>query len=224
MYLYNKAGKFNMDSRRIVSHRNIYNIIRKSSDFYVRSHGFNPFKAIYWLCIITAATFFLLYCTSGMLTADLSKYSLDNLAISMMVIGAIFMLLIVIATYLIYKTQRMLVITEFQNLLFASAMREGTVFYAIISKETVLYMDAPGMEKVGKDWRRITVERFFERVGFDNKQSSNCMENLEKNKKFSTTSVGESREVAIVVTPLERPFGFFSVSGTEKKSRARTHS
>ncbi|QHD64885.1 hypothetical protein [Neorickettsia findlayensis] len=205
-----------MHSRRIVSHRNIYNIVKNCSDFYIRAEGFNPFKTIYWLCIIIIATFFLLYCTSGMLTADPSKYSLDNLAVSMIVIGAIFMFLVATATYLICKTQRMLVITEFQNLLFASAMRKDTIFYAIISKDSVLYMDAPCMERVGKDWRTISIEKFFQRLNLDHEQSSGYVESLSLNKEFSAIFSKEKEAIEITLTPLDRPIGFFAVSAREK--------
>ncbi|WP_232214990.1 hypothetical protein [Neorickettsia helminthoeca] len=160
-------------------------------------------------------TFTLMYCTSGILTADLSKYSLDNLAVSMMVMGLIFSLLISAATYLIYRMQRMLVITEFQNLLFASAMRDSTTFYAIISKASILYMDAPCAERVGKGWRKLNMEEFLTKIGLDRSQCYDCIRSLDQNKSFSVRCIIDEKELLITLAPLERPKGFFSIAAKE---------
>lgn len=202
-----------MKERRLVSSQEIYSIMRNAKDFYKRSHILSPIKIVYWLSIILVGAFFSIQCFSGLISADITKYKLDNLITSTIIINLFFIALVITATYLIYRMQRIVLISEFQNLLFSSAMREKSLFYAIFSQKNVIYTDENFKKFLQVQNNIATTAELLEKMQIDSEQKEQIASKINNKESFTAECEYKGKRVTLDLAPLARPQGFFSLKG-----------
>lgn len=204
-----------MESRRLSSNREIYKIINNTRDFYKRSHNLTPIKAMYHLAIALLIALFFTQSLSGVSQASFNHYKLENILTSIRVINFLFIVLVIVTSYLIYKIQRMILVSEFQNLLFSSAMREKSLFCIIFSKSHVVYADQNDFFNGFTKFRDIS--HVLDMLSIEKQQKDEIIQNINKNSGYNTQCKKGDDLIDVEIISMKRPLGFFLIRGIAKQ-------
>lgn len=207
-----------MRSRRITEHCNIAKIIQEAEDFYRRSHNFTPIRICYYMAIILLCALFLVQILFGIIHGNLERYQLDNLVISMIFISFLFILLLAIVTFLLYKLQNIILTTEFQNLLFASSARQKSFYFMLLAKnkEDIIYMDAAARSIFQTPQGFITLAEILTKMNLNDAERTALLEQLSKDVDLKIDYQSEGQNINLQFSSLERPSGFFSLKAIKK--------
>ena len=211
-------------SRRIISHDNIMRIIREAKEFHVRYHGLTTIRLIYGMIAILALIILSVQAAIGVTEISISKTTIDNLAISIIFIGGAVGILSLISMYLIIKMRKIIMITEFQSLLFASALRIETSFCMIVNdKLDVLYIDADGQQLFNRDgslesYKSLKMDIFLMHANLNENDKQGLLHAIERKESFMVQhDIGckedKLNNVKTYLKPLSRPMGFFLLQG-----------
>ncbi len=129
-------------SRRLIDNKNIKKIIKSTKEFTFRAHGITMLRMAYGLTGILALLILSIQALTGVIQADLTKATIDNLAFAVMFIAAAITALTTLFMLLILKLQKIIKISEFQNMVFSSALRDKCDYCIILtSNKDIIYMD-----------------------------------------------------------------------------------
>ena len=221
-------------SRRLVDNRNIADIIRDSKDFCKRNYTNSAISVTYGVLFILCFFVFGMEALYGISAADMTKATVDNLVISLMVIASSFGILVLAFLYLTFKMQKIINVTEFQNLLFASTFSQGSEFCVIFNRENILYVDRKAQdifyeELPFKYYNDMKMSHILDTIGFSDtvkRKFKNAVNKGEKallsvGRKSATKSKAKKEEsrgkafssLQITLEPIIRPKGFFVLRG-----------
>ncbi|MBQ4875455.1 MAG: hypothetical protein HRK26_05055 [Rickettsiaceae bacterium H1] len=129
-------------SRRLIDKKNIKSIIKNTKSFTSRSHGLTIMRIMYGLVGVFALLILSIQATTGVMQADMTKATVDNLAISIIFIAGALALFTVFFMYFIFKLKKIILVSEFQNMLFAGAIRNKSDYCILLTENSeVIYMD-----------------------------------------------------------------------------------
>ena len=184
-------------------------MVKSARDFHERSYNLNPVKAVYWLSVIFLAALFLIQCFFGVMMSDKAVYKFDNLVFSATVINGLFMLLVISATYLVYRMQKIVLVAEFQSLLFSSAMRGGALFSIVFSKDHVLYIDQNTSDFFNINSVPSSTEELLDFIDLGTSSRQQMTESITNNKPCKIKYQHSKKNLNLDLLPLDRPKGFF---------------
>ena len=208
---------------RFVDREDKSDLISKCPDFKMRRHGVPPVQVVYaFLAAMLAVVMLVGHLTIKLLflpdnaVTPVNEISSILFAISFC-IGAVS----IFSIALIYKIRDLILETEFQNLIFASASRINTDFCIIINKDKdALYCDYnfslifPGFENQTKAFIDLLAHEGFKKADRDK-----VLKGIANDKSVKVAFVhnkssdGKPKKYEITVDPLSRPSGYYAVRG-----------
>ena len=189
------------------------NAIKSTADFIVRKQK----PHLYQLALIFLVAFFTIFFTGQNTGSDIGYYVF--LLTLLIVIGSLAWFTI----YFSIQTRDTVVITEFQNALFASAAGLSSRFCFIIKRDgTIVYFD-PGFQKVFPFFSKLdirTIDGLLEESGVEPTISNQIYRTLENNLNDKLVIPfkgprGEPMPMMVTVDALPRPRGFWVVRGRD---------
>jgi len=203
--------------QRFADRKNIHKLIQQSTDFKTRNYG----SYIVWICcslIIVLLTLQINFSGVGnillkqevVLTAvDIIHGAVVLLATSLVLGGYLFLI--------IFKLHRIVNVSEFQSLIFASAMRADTLFCFIVNQEQeILYSHSCDDIFCGVEFK--TLEDILKFEGISAKDKKNMLQVIADNKSKTApitykNSQGKTKHAQISLNPVGRPQGYFVLRG-----------
>lgn len=129
-------------SQRLIDRKNIKTIIKRTKSFTARTYGLTIMRIMYGLVGVIALLILATQAITGVIQADITKATVNNLAISIMFITGILATLAVFFMCFIFKLRKIVMVSEFQNMLFASAIRNTSDYCIVLTQNNeIIYMD-----------------------------------------------------------------------------------
>ena len=206
-------------SRRLIDNKNIRSIIKETRSFTSRNHGLTMIRIMYGIMGILALLILSIEAATGVMQADITKATVDNLAISIIFIAGALGLFSVFFMYFIFKLKKIVMVFEFQNMLFAAAMRNESDYCILLTKDgEIIYMD----ESAQKLFNVVTKEG-YQNFSIDNlfdKESKVTKENF-FNAMRNTISFKLSHKInetcfSVLLEPLKVAEGFLLLRAEAK--------
>lgn len=199
-------------SRRFVERKDAVKITQENTDFIRRKH----FSSVLWTTYIFIA---LLVIAAIGITTVLDEY-VENLPIDKnMLLGIV--ILVILAAYmslLIKKVGALVQVTEFQNMVFSSATKVGSLFCFILNtNHRIIYADESHKDVIAVD-HDDTIEQFFETAQLNKKDSTKILSLIENHESDAlliqvTNNNNEKQKIKLTVDPLTRPKGYYIIRG-----------
>lgn len=219
-----------MHPKRFIDKPENYKLIESSMDFKRRRHGPPLVRVASAFAAVLIATFILLsYLVQELLFLPAEQPPPEGLILAIFLITIFSATAVgVFAVFLIHRVRRIVMATEFQNLVFASSMRIGAAFCLIVHKErTGVYCDydfnemfAPFGYHAGDPFRQLLASE-----GFKREDEERLLKVLEEGHAsafdFSLKRPdGLPHKMTVKVEPIERPAGFFIIRGYDHDTEA----
>ncbi len=201
-------------NHRITEIRGIMSIINSSKDFFIRRANLNYFRLV---CFTLSLLFVAVIATEsavGIVKASyIEHYNIINLSSSVFFIGIVLSLLIIACFLVTLTLYKKIIINEFQSLLFASAMTQGSLFFVILDKNmNILYKDYNSVAIIGDS---INCDNFLHKILKQEDKIEyikKCIKNEEDTSVKHLMEInGLPNDLEIHLTSLKRPNGFFSL-------------
>ncbi len=205
--------------KRFVDNKNIQLLIKKnSSSFFQRSYGLTTLRIIYGVVAIFAMLLLSIQASTGVIHADISKATIDNLAVSLMFIAGILGVLSLFFIYCIYRFKNIIEAVDFQNMLFSSAMRENADYSILLTNANeVVYMDSLAQklfaDRIQNGYHNFSLSELFSSEEDSNKKIS-VLSAIENNKSCTIDHTVDGKNFAAVLEPLKFAQGFFIIKGS----------
>lgn len=198
-------------SRRLSDNKNIKHIINKVESFRTRGHGITITRIIYGLLGILALLTLSIQALTGVMQADITKATVDNLAISIMFIAGSLVLLTVFFMGLILKLKRIITITEFQNMVFANAIRNKSDYCIMLTEDNeVIYMDDSAHKLFNADnqpiGKKFSINQLFDESNLEFK--SGFLSAIKEKTHFKLPHMIQGSKFMALLEPLKSPKGF----------------
>ncbi len=198
-------------SRRLTDNKQITQIISEVTGFKDRNYGLSIIRLIYGLAATLALILLSIQASIGVMQASIDKYLVDNLAIAIITISGILIALTIFLICFTAKLKKIITISEFQNMLFAGAIRNKCDYCIILTEKCeIIYMDESAQKLFNassrENYKKFSLDKIF---GDDDKETRNSFFDAIRNKSEFTLlhKIGHFKFLASL-NPLKYPKGF----------------
>lgn len=212
-------------SERFVDRKDKKELINSCPDFKLRRHGIPPLQVVYaFIAALLAVVMLVGHLVIKLLfLPDNIVTPTDEILSILFAIAFCIAAVAVFAVALIYRIRDIILETEFQNLIFASASRAGTDFCLIVnSDKTTIYADYNFSQLFASFENQIEAfSSLLADKGFKKTERDKIVKAMKSGKSakaslsFASSADGPLKKYAVVVEPITRPAGYYLVRGSE---------
>ena len=130
--------------QRLYEHVNIMEIIKSVSDFSIRAWNVQVMRFVTtMLGIIIVLGILIEGCVGVVQAVNVEGYLVENIALTVGVLSGLLIIAAIVVFYMFMKTYRLLIVSQFQSMLFANVCTNDAVFCVIFNQEgELIYSDA----------------------------------------------------------------------------------
>ena len=211
-----------MGYERFVDRTDSKELIKNCPDFVLRRHGLPPSWVIYAFVIVLLLIIILVnyLAISLILLPNDAPTPLNNILIFLITVSVLLTGVAVFAYSMVHKIREIVLQTEFQNLLFASASAIDSHFCAIATKNRlVVYYDYNFDQLFERtEDKQTAFDRLITSPGISDDDKERVTSAIENSKSASVNFNkdnldGTSTKLTIKIDPLKRPSGHVVLRG-----------
>lgn len=210
-------------AERFVDRKDKKNLIKNCPDFKLRRHGVPPIIVIYsFISALLAVVILVSYLVIELLFLPDNVTTPNNkILFILLVIGFCITFVAVFATVLIYKIRDIILETEFQNLIFASASRVNTDFCIIVNLDKItVYCDYNFSQLFAAfDNHEEAYFKLLDHEGLKKADKDKLDGALKTGKRISVpmsiSKADKTKKYNVEISPISRPSGFCVIKGIQ---------
>jgi hypothetical protein len=214
-------------SERFVDRGDKKSLIKSCPDFKLRRHGVPPLQVAYaFMAALLAVVILVGYLVVKLLFLPDNVVTPNNeILFILFLIGFCITSVAIFSIALIYKIRDIILETEFQNLIFASAGRLGTDFCLIINKDkNTVYCDYSFSQLFASfEDHESAFKTFLKAKGLKKADKDKILKGIKAGKStkatftHAKTAKAKPKKYSITIDPISRPDGYFVLKGIASK-------
>lgn len=204
-----------MPHKRFIDRTDKEKLIQSCPDFTLRRHGVPPSRVIYaFIALLLIVALVIIHLSITLTLLPDTAYTPLQIVFGFLLLVALLVVGVAVFSFLVMRKIRDVVLeTEFQNLLFASAAAADTEFCVITNvKKVMVYYDEPfarmfSLVKGHSD----DFEETFDQKGLGKKEKTKVLRAISDGEKLRLPVTISGRTLTLTVEPLRRPSGYVVV-------------
>lgn len=197
-------------------------ILKSCPDFRIRAHGMPPTRVFYYFLAVPVATILLLVYMGIKASKNPEPFDFANIfsnhQVLLAAIGILISIITVFCAFLIKRIRNIIMHTEYQNMIFSSAMRAKSDFCVIMNenRKTLFFDDkfARIFNVTDKDTDKL--ELILAHGGIKKEDKEKIKDAVEHAKNVVVPATIEGKEENIEILPLARPLGCTVIRALKK--------